>query len=110
MDMVSGNILFDAVVCATNSPQLAYWAIHGITRKMSVEEFFDKFNLYDIVKPTIECSLRRQGIPVLAVSKVDLKELVEKILTLTDKLTPMLINYATLILMLTRFINGIPKT
>jgi len=86
MDMVSGNILFDAVVCATNSPQLAYWAIHGITRKMSVEEFFDKFNLYDIVKPTIECSLRRQGIPVLAVSKVDLKELIEKILTLTDKL------------------------
>jgi len=86
MNIVLGGTLFDAVACATDSPQLAYWVVHGITRKMSIEEFFHRFNLYDIIKPTIECSLRRQGIPVPAVSKVDLKELAEKILDLTDKL------------------------
>jgi hypothetical protein len=86
MDIVLGDALFNAVVCAANSPQLAYWVIHDIARKMSIEEFFHKFSLYDIVEPTIECSLRRQGIPALAVSKVDLKELVEKLLALRDKL------------------------
>jgi len=86
MDIILGDALFKALVCGTGSPQLAHLIIHDITRRMSISEFFHRFNLYDIVEPASDCYLRRMGIPVLVVSNVNFKALANEIIDLVDRL------------------------
>ena len=84
MDIILGDALFKALVCGTGSPQLAHLIIHDITRRMSISEFFHRFNLYDIVEPASDCYLRRLGIPVVVTRNVNFKALANEIIDLVN--------------------------